>query len=180
MTTAAALGRRRFTSRTDQTIDFVELGFGTAPLGNLYRALTEAAAQATIARAWDLGCRTIDTAPLYGLGLSETRLNHFLRGRPRDEYVLSTKVGRVLQVCPPESRTGIGKFFDTPSRREIYDYSYDGAMRSWSGSASTVSTSCSATTSTSSPMVPRRRPTGASPSSWPAATGRSTNSGRRA
>ena len=74
--------------------------------------------------------RYYDTAPLYGLGLSETRLNRFLRGKKRDDYVLSTKVGRLLKVCPPEQRTGIGKFFDTPTRREVYDYSYDGVMRS--------------------------------------------------
>ncbi|MEX0346698.1 MAG: aldo/keto reductase, partial [Rhizobiaceae bacterium] len=70
------------------------------------------------------------TAPLYGLGLSETRLNSFLRGKTRDDYVLSTKVGRLLEVCRPEERTGIGKFFDTPSRREVYDYTHDGVMRS--------------------------------------------------
>ena len=69
--------------------------------------------------------------PLYGLGLSETRVNHFLRGRPRNSYVLSTKVGRLLTPSSPEERTGIGKFFDTPSRREVYDYSYDGVMRSF-------------------------------------------------
>jgi D-threo-aldose 1-dehydrogenase len=111
-------------------LTFTELGFGSAPIGNLYRAVSEADAQATLAAAWDSGVRYFDTAPLYGVGLSETRLNHFLRGKPREDYVISTKVGRLLQVCPPDQRTGIGKFFDTPSRREIYDYSYDGVMRS--------------------------------------------------
>jgi D-threo-aldose 1-dehydrogenase len=117
-------------SRSGQTIDFVELGCGTAPFGNLYRALDEVTVQEALQAAWDSGCRYYDTAPLYGLGLSETRLNHFLRGKRRDDYVLSTKIGRLLQVCPPESRTGIGKFFDTPNRREVYDYSYDGVLRS--------------------------------------------------
>jgi D-threo-aldose 1-dehydrogenase len=111
-------------------ITFTELGFGSAPIGNLYRAISEDEAQATLLAAWDSGVRYFDTAPLYGLGLSETRLNHFLRGKPRDEYVISTKVGRTLQVCPPDQRTAIGKFFDVPSRREVYDYSYDGVMRS--------------------------------------------------
>lgn len=111
-------------------LDFTALGFGTAPLGNLYRALSEADAQATLAAAWDAGMRLYDTAPLYGLGLSETRLNPFLRGKPREAYVLSTKVGRRLEVCAPERRSGIGKFFDTPSRREVFDYSHDGVMRS--------------------------------------------------
>ena len=65
-----------------------------------------------------------------GSGLSETRLNHFLRGKKRKDYVISTKVGRLLEVCPPDQRTGIGKFFDTPSRKERFDYTYDGVMRS--------------------------------------------------
>lgn len=121
---------RSFKAPSGATIDFTELGFGTAPLGNLYRALTEPEAQSTLQAAWDAGHRYIDTAPLYGLGLSETRINHFLRGKPRDSYVLSTKVGRLLEVCPPERRTGIGKFFETPSRREVYDYGHDGIMRS--------------------------------------------------
>ena len=115
-------------------IDFTELGFGTAPLGNLYREVSDEDADATLKAAWDAGIRYFDTAPLYGLGLSETRLNPFLRGKKRDDYVLSTKIGRLLAVCPPEQRTGIGKFFDTPSRREVYDYSYDGVMRSFEAS----------------------------------------------
>ena len=69
-----------------------------------------------------------------GSGLAETRLNPFLRGKKRDDYVLSSKVGRLLRACPPEQRTGIGKFFDTPTRREVYDYSYDGVMRSFEAS----------------------------------------------
>jgi D-threo-aldose 1-dehydrogenase len=121
---------RRFTSRSGQSLSFTELGFGTAPLGNLYRAIDEGTALATLQAAWDVGCRYFDTAPLYGLGLAETRLNGFLRGHLTESYVLSTKVGRLLRVCSPESRTGIGKFFDTPTRQEVYDYSYDGVMRS--------------------------------------------------
>ena len=111
-------------------LTFTELGFGSAPLGNLYRAVPDDEANAILVEAWETGCRYFDTAPLYGLGLSETRLNRFLRGRRRDDYVLSSKVGRLLHACPPEQRTGIGKFFDTPSRREQYDYSHDGVMRS--------------------------------------------------
>ncbi len=111
-------------------LTFTELGFGTAPLGNLYRAIGDDEAQAILERAWDGGVRYYDTAPLYGLGLAETRLNRFLRGKKRDDYVLSTKAGRVMQVCGPEQRTGIGKWFEVPNRREVYDYSYDGIMRS--------------------------------------------------
>jgi D-threo-aldose 1-dehydrogenase len=121
---------RVFKTPSGATIPFTELGFGAAPIGNLYRAWTEDEAQAVLKAQWEAGIRYIDTAPLYGLGLSETRLNHFLRGKPRESYVISTKVGRLLRACKPEDRTGIGKFFDTPSRREVYDYSYDGVMRS--------------------------------------------------
>lgn len=132
--TGSDMKTRHWQRREGHGIDFTELGFGTAPLGNLYRAVSDEQAEATLEAAWDTGARYFDTAPLYGLGLSETRLNRFLRGRPRDEYVLSSKVGRLLRACPPEERTGIGKFFDTPSRREIYDYSYDGVMRSFEDS----------------------------------------------
>jgi D-threo-aldose 1-dehydrogenase len=111
-------------------VRFTELGFGSAPLGNLFKAVSEAEAQAVLEAAWAAGVRYFDTAPLYGLGLSETRLNHFLRGKPRGDYVLSTKIGRLLQVAPAATRDGIGKWIDVPSRRERFDYSYDGVMRS--------------------------------------------------
>lgn len=111
-----------------------ELGFGAAPLGNLYRAISEEDAQNTLRDAWDAGLRYFDTAPLYGLGLSETRINHFLRGKPREDYVISTKVGRLMQVTAPEARDGFGKWFDVPARREVFDYSYDGVMRSFEAS----------------------------------------------
>ncbi|WP_374332443.1 aldo/keto reductase [Aestuariivirga sp.] len=122
--------KRNFKAPSGATISFTELGFGTAPIGNLYKAVDPEEAQKTLEAAWKAGIRYYDTAPLYGLGLSETRLNRFLFGKKRKDYVLSTKVGRLLEVCDPKQRTGIGKFFDTPSRREIYDYSYDGFMRS--------------------------------------------------
>jgi D-threo-aldose 1-dehydrogenase len=115
-------------------IKFTELGFGTAPLGNLYRAITDEDAHNVLQAAWDDGCRYFDTAPLYGLGLSEVRVGNFLRGKPRDQYVISTKAGRLMKVSSPESRTGIGKFFDVPNRREVYDYSYDGVIRSFEAS----------------------------------------------
>lgn len=111
-------------------LSFTRLGFGTAPLGNLYRAITEADAQAILARSWDAGIRYYDTAPLYGFGLSETRLNPFLRDKNRDDYVLSTKVGRLLRATSADMRDGIGKWFDVPARKEQYNYGYDGVMRS--------------------------------------------------
>ena len=122
--------KRVFKAPSGQSITFTELGFGAAPIGNLYRPVSEADAQKTLDTAWKRGIRYFDTAPLYGLGLSETRLNHFLRGKTRRDYVISTKAGRLFDVCPPKERTGIGKFFDTPSRKQRYDYTYDGVMRS--------------------------------------------------
>ena len=125
------LKTRHWTRTGAGGLNFTELGFGAAPLGNLYRALSEDDAQATLNRAWDMGVRFFDTAPLYGLGLSETRLNTFLRGKQRDDYVLSTKIGRLFRLPGKgEDRDCIGKFFDVPARKEIYDYSYDGVMRS--------------------------------------------------
>lgn len=111
-------------------LTFTELGFGAAPLGNLYRAIGDDEAQAILQAAWDGGVRYYDTAPLYGLGLSETRLNRFLRDKPRDDYVLSTKVGRLLHACDPDTRDGFGKWFEVPARNEEYNYTYDGVMRS--------------------------------------------------
>jgi D-threo-aldose 1-dehydrogenase len=122
--------KRTFKAPSGATLSMTELGFGTGPLGNLFRPHTEKEAQNTLSTAWKTGVRYYDTAPLYGLGLAETRLNHFLRGKKRKDYVLSTKVGRTLSVCPPDQRTGIGKFFDTPSRMENFNYTYDGVMRS--------------------------------------------------
>ena len=109
---------------------FTELGFGTAPLGNLFRAVSDADARATLDRGWAAGIRYFDTAPLYGLGLSETRLNPFLRGKRRDDYVISTKVGRLLRVATPETRDAPDKWIDVPSRNEVFDYSHDGVLRS--------------------------------------------------
>jgi len=127
---ARNMRKRKLKTRTGVELQFTELGFGAAPLGNLYRPLTEKDARTTLDAAWSAGCRYYDTAPLYGLGLSETRLNGFLRAKPRDSYLISTKIGRILELCAPEERSRQGAFFETPSRRERFDYSYDGVMRS--------------------------------------------------
>ncbi|MFN6925908.1 MAG: aldo/keto reductase [Tabrizicola sp.] len=124
------LARRHWDRRGTGGISFTELGFGAAPLGNLFRAISEAEAQAVLEAAWAAGVRYYDTAPLYGFGLSETRINHFLRGKQRGDYVLSTKVGRLLQAVPPGQGDGAGKWVDVPSRREWFDYSHDGVLRS--------------------------------------------------
>ena len=119
-----------FKAPSGASISLTEMGMGTAPLGNLYRALSEKDAQDTLEAAWNAGIRYFDTAPFYGLGIAENRLNPFFRSHKRSDYVVSTKVGRLLKLCEPGERAGIGKFFDTPSRKEIFDYTYDGIMRS--------------------------------------------------
>jgi len=110
-------------------IDVTVIGFGGAPLGNLYVAITEEAAKATLDTAWDAGIRVFDTAPQYGFGLSEERFGRVLAERPRHELVLSTKAGRLLRDCRPDEVPQIN-FVDTPTRTFDYDYSYDGVMRS--------------------------------------------------
>lgn len=124
------IATRHWNRRGTAGLVFTELGLGTAPLANLYRAVPEAEARAVIEAAWAGGVRHFDTAPLYGLGLAETRLNPALRGRDRGSLVLATKVGRLLTAVPPGQGDGAGKWFDVPSRRERYDYSHDGVLRS--------------------------------------------------
>ena len=111
-------------------MQFTELGFGAAPLGNLYRPMTEKEARATLDAAWATGCRHYDTAPIYGLGLSETRLNGFLRAKPRDAFLISTKVGRLLNLCRPEERSFRTQVLRDAVAPGSFDYSYDGVMRS--------------------------------------------------
>ena len=125
------LKNRKWDRHKKGGLNFTELGFGSAPLGNLYRSILDEEANATLNRAWDLGVRYYDTAPLYGLGLSETRLNKFLMSKNENDYILSSKVGRLMKPCKAEDQTGIGKWFDVPLRKEQYDYSYDGIMRSF-------------------------------------------------
>jgi D-threo-aldose 1-dehydrogenase len=107
-----------------------ELSLGCAQLGNLYHAIPDEQAHATVDAAWAVGIRYFDTAPHYGLGLSERRLGKALAGRPRDEYVLSTKVGRLLEPLPqPHDVDGEG--FDVPAtHRRVWDFSRDGVLRS--------------------------------------------------
>ena len=125
-----ALATRHWDRLHNGGITFTELGFGSAPMANLFRAISDEEADAILEAAWAGGVRYFDTAPLYGLGLAETRLNRFLRSKPRDAYILSSKVGRLLKPCPPGQHSGIGKWFDVPNRVEHFDYSYDGVMRS--------------------------------------------------
>jgi D-threo-aldose 1-dehydrogenase len=103
------------------------MGLGTAPLGNLFTAVSDDAAQATVDAAWDGGVRFFDTAPQYGHGLAEIRLGGALAGRPRDEYVLASKVGRLLRKVSPRPAT---IFRDIPDVDPVFDFSRDGVLRS--------------------------------------------------
>jgi D-threo-aldose 1-dehydrogenase len=109
------------------------IGYGVAALGNLYRALPGDVWPGCVPAAWNAGVRYFDVAPHYGLGLAEERLGVSLRALPRDEYVLSTKVGRLIEPNP-DYRPGdsdIGNLFDVPStRRRRFDFSRDGVLRS--------------------------------------------------
>src|SRR5690554_4741949 len=106
-----------------------QFGFGGAGLGNLSREVGEAEAQSTLAAAWDGGLRYYDTSPLYGFGLSELRTGHFLRGKPRADYVISTKVGRYM--VPPRGQSYDRGMWTAPlDLMPVLDYSYDATMRS--------------------------------------------------
>jgi D-threo-aldose 1-dehydrogenase len=128
--TTNATALRRITTSGGQNLDFTALGFGSAPLGNYLRALAEDECDEILNSAWQSGLRYFDTAPFYGLGLSETRLGRLLRQHPRDQFLIASKVGRLLEPCAPEEVNG-GFFVHTPQVRFVYDYSYDGVMRSY-------------------------------------------------
>ena len=111
-------------------LPLTEIGFGGAQLGNLPQALDDEVALAAVDTAWDHGIRYFDTAPHYGLGLSERRLGQALAGRPRAEFVVSTKVGRRL-VPTPNRAARRDPEFDVPATHErVRDYTRDGVRRS--------------------------------------------------
>ena len=111
------------------------LGFGAAPLGDLYALLDDATAVATVEAALDAGMTLIDTSPHYGNGLSELRVGAGLRRRPRDRVVLSTKIGRVMdprrRPDPPPAGVISPGFAGGVPHRAAFDYSYDGALRAF-------------------------------------------------
>lgn len=111
--------------------ELTELGFGAAQLGNLFRETTDDEAQRAVNAAWEEGLRYFDTAPHYGLGLSEHRLGRALGETPRDRFALSSKVGRLL-VDSPESadRLDDDGFVVPASTRRVWDFSRDGILRS--------------------------------------------------
>jgi D-threo-aldose 1-dehydrogenase len=109
-------------------LSVTRLGLGTAPLAGLYRAVAESDALPVIEGAWESGIRFFDTAPLYGHGLAEQRVGRVLRHKPRAEFTLATKVGRLLRAgAPPEPGQS---FRGVPSVNPVFDFSYDGVMRS--------------------------------------------------
>lgn len=117
------------------------IGFGGAQIGNLFQPVSDGDARAAVDRAWDGGIRYFDTAPHYGLGLSERRLGAALRQRPRDEYVLSTKVGRLLEPTPDRAHLHDDDGFAVPaSSRRVYDFSRDGILRSLEASLDRLGT----------------------------------------
>lgn len=113
--------------------DITDMGFGAAPIGNFLRPIPEQEAAAMIDRAWDAGMRYFDTAPYYGHGLSELRLGHYLRWKPRRDYVISSKVGRVLTAARRED-IDFKPWVDGAAFKSRFDYSYDGTMRSFEDS----------------------------------------------
>jgi D-threo-aldose 1-dehydrogenase len=110
------------------------LGLGTAPLGGLFQAVDDVQASAVVEQAYAAGMRIFDTAPLYGYGLAERRVGHTLRRRPRHEFVLATKVGRLLRAGAPRDETqyhqGEPFYKGAPPLNPVFDFSYDGVMRS--------------------------------------------------
>ncbi len=119
MIPTAPLGRRG--------VEVTRIGLGSAPLGNLFQPVDDDQATATITAAWDAGIRFFDTAPLYGHGLAEERLGRGLAGFPRDAFVVSSKVGRLLRA-DPDCDPGI---FRVPrGLAPRFDYSRDGVLRS--------------------------------------------------
>lgn len=109
------------------------LVFGGAPIGGLFEPVADETAQGALESAWDRGIRRFDTAPHYGVGLSEERLGRFLAAQPRAEFSISTKVGRLLVDDPLAPDNGDG-FFGTPRRRRVRDYSARGITESMSAS----------------------------------------------
>jgi D-threo-aldose 1-dehydrogenase len=122
-------------------VEITRLGLGAASIGGLFKPVSDDQAAATIDRAWRLGIRYFDVAPLYGYGTAERRLGAALRDRPRDDYVLSTKVGRLVRSTdriPPGAEIDRQAFdgrddafyADIGDRRILFDYSADGVRRS--------------------------------------------------
>jgi D-threo-aldose 1-dehydrogenase len=119
---------RRKLGRTD--VEVTQLGFGGAGLGDLFDVVEDADASATLRAAWDAGIRFYDTSPWYGRGQSEHRFGRALYRRPRADYVLSTKVGRLFRAVHDAENFEHGFWRGGLKFQHRFDYSYDGVMRS--------------------------------------------------
>ena len=139
-------------------LEVTQIGFGGAPLGDLYEILDEGDAAATVDAACEVGVGLFDTSPLYGFGLSEHRFGHVLRKYPRETYVVSTKVGRWMRPETP-ARIDRGGFVGGLPFQGVFDYSYDGAMRSYEQSLLRLGTEQKGRPATGivSPSAPRNR-----------------------
>ncbi|MFF8540657.1 aldo/keto reductase [Streptomyces werraensis] len=113
----------------ESDVHVTELGFGGGPLGGLFEAVDDDTAAGALEAAWDSGIRYFDTSPHYGIGQSERRIGALSRGRPRDAWTLSTKVGRVL--VPQDGAGRKDEAFEVPaSHRRVWDFTRDGVLRS--------------------------------------------------
>jgi D-threo-aldose 1-dehydrogenase len=112
--------------RTSLTV--TRFGLGTAPLGGLFEEVAEAQGVGVVERAWEVGIRSFDTAPLYGHGLAELRLGKVLKAKPRDEFTIASKVGRLLRAGAPAEPGQV--YRGVPPVNPVFDFSYDGVMRS--------------------------------------------------
>lgn len=120
--------------------DDQRIGLGGAPYANLFSEVSDEDAAATIEAAWQEGWRYFDTAPHYGLGLSEERLGKALQDKPRDEYILSSKVGRVVYESDEGPALDTDGFVVTTTRRRRWDFSRDGVLRSIEDSLERIGT----------------------------------------
>ncbi len=116
-------------ARTSRPVRLTRMGFGGAPLGNLYRRVSEEDAQGALRAAHACGIRYFDTAPLYGFGRSEERIGVAIERLGRENIVLSSKVGRLLVDCSA-AEMAPAPFVDVPRKKAVFDYTYDGVMRS--------------------------------------------------
>ena len=114
-------------------LEVTAFGFGTAPIGNIFRPIDDASSDAMIQTAWDAGVRYYDTAPYYGHGLAELRTGHSLRWKERDDFVLSSKVGRRL-VPRRRQEIDFAPWNNAAANALVFDYSYDGTMRAFEDS----------------------------------------------
>ena len=120
-------------------LEVTEMGMGGAPIGDLFELVSETQAQNTLQAAWDAGIRYFDTAPFYGYGKSEHRFGHFLRQQNREEFAISTKVGRVLKATRDLKTYDKDMWIGGLPFEYVFDYSYDGIMRSYEDSLQRLS-----------------------------------------